>query len=159
MAAAISAGVLLYRRASDGIEVLLAHMGGPFWARRDAGAWSVVKGEHGEDEESYAAARREFREETGLEPPGGEPIALGDVRQSGGKRVTCWALEGDLDPAAIVPGTFTMEWPPRSGRMQDFPEIDRVAWFDCDTGRDKLVRAQTAFVDRLQEALGVDGAP
>jgi len=153
MTARTSAGVLLYRRTDAGVEVLLAHMGGPFWARKDDGAWSIVKGEHDEDEDGYAAARREFLEETGLAPPVGDPIPLQEVRQSGGKRVTAWALEGDLDPAAIVPGTFSMEWPPRSGVQQEFPEIDRVAWFDLETARRKLVRAQAAFADRLAAEL------
>lgn len=159
MAATTSAGVLLYRRSGGALEVLLAHMGGPFWARKDEGAWSIVKGEHGDDEDGYAAARREFREETGLEAPVAEPLDLGEVRQSGGKRVTAWGLEGDLDPAAIVPGTFSIEWPPRSGRQQEFPEIDRVAWFDCATARRKLVAAQAAFVDRLEDEVGSRRVP
>jgi predicted NUDIX family NTP pyrophosphohydrolase len=149
MAARTSAGLLLYRRRGEGIEVLLAHMGGPFWARKDEAAWSIVKGEYTEDEDAYAAARREFLEETGLEPPGGTAVPLGDIRQSGGKLVVAWALEGDLDPQAIVPGTFLLEWPPRSGREQEFPEIDRVDWFDPATARTKIVRAQTVFLDRL----------
>ncbi|MFJ6563241.1 NUDIX domain-containing protein [Streptomyces sp. NPDC091412] len=146
-----SAGLLLYRRSGDGLEVLLGHMGGPFFARREAGAWTVPKGEYDPEEPAWEAARREFREELGLPPPGGEAVPLGEVRQTSGKTVTAWAIEGDLDPAAIVPGTFTMEWPPRSGRTQEFPELDRVAWLGLDRAREVIVTAQTAFLDRLAE--------
>jgi predicted NUDIX family NTP pyrophosphohydrolase len=146
-----SAGLLLYRRTDHGPEVLLAHMGGPFFARRDAGAWTVPKGEYESDEPSWDAARREFQEELGLAPPEGEAVPLGEVRQAGGKIVTAWAVEADLDPAAIEPGTFTMEWPPKSGRVLEFPEVDRVAWFGLDRAREVIVRAQTAFLDRLAE--------
>ena len=116
-----SAGLLLFRRTGQGPEVMLAHMGGPFFARREAGAWTVPKGEYDADAPSWEAARREFREELGLPPPDGEAVPLGEVRQSGGKTVTAWAVEADLDPAAIEPGTFTMEWPPKSGRLEEFP--------------------------------------
>ncbi|GAA0661107.1 NUDIX domain-containing protein [Streptomyces thermocarboxydovorans] len=126
-------------------------MGGPFFARREAGAWTVIKGEYDPDEPAWEAARREFEEELGLPPPDGEAIPLGEVRQSGGKVVTAWAVEGDVDPAAIMPGTFEMEWPPRSGRMREFPELDRVAWFGLDRAREVIVKAQTAFLDRLAE--------
>lgn len=153
MAARTSAGLLLYRHGPDGPEVLLAHMGGPFWASRDAGAWSLPKGEHGEDEEPEAAARREFVEELGVAVPDGDLRPLGSVRQSGGKVVTAFALEADLDPDAIVPGTFELEWPPRSGRTRAFPECDRVAWFDLDTAREKLVTAQRELLVRLAEML------
>ncbi|MGW4820240.1 NUDIX domain-containing protein [Streptomyces sp. HYC2] len=146
-----SAGLLLYRRSGDGLEVLLGHMGGPFFARREAGAWTVPKGEYDPEEPAWEAARREFREELGLPPPDGEAVPLGEVRQTNGKTVTAWAIEGDLDPAAIVPGTFTMEWPPRSGRTQEFPELDRVAWLGPDRAREVIVTAQTAFLDRLAE--------
>jgi predicted NUDIX family NTP pyrophosphohydrolase len=146
-----SAGLLLFRRAADGPQVLLGHMGGPFFARKDAGAWTVPKGEYEPDEPAWDAARREFREELGLEPPDGEAIALGEVRQTNGKLVTAWAVEGDLDPAAVVPGTFTMEWPPRSGRLREFPELDRVAWFGLERARAVIVTAQAAFLDRLAE--------
>ena len=146
-----SAGLLLFRRTDHGPEVLLAHMGGPFFARREAGAWTVPKGEYDPDEPSWDAARREFREELGLAPPDGEAVPLGEVRQSGGKTVTAWAVEADLDPAAIEPGTFTMEWPPKSGRLEEFPEVDRVAWFDLDRAREVIVSAQRAFLDRLAE--------
>ncbi|GAA1414787.1 NUDIX domain-containing protein [Streptomyces thermospinosisporus] len=141
----------MFRRTGEGIEVLLGHMGGPFFARREAGAWTVIKGEYDPDEPAWEAARREFEEELGLPPPDGEAIPLGEVRQSGGKVVTAWAVEGDVDPAAVVPGTFEMEWPPRSGRMQEFPELDRVAWFGLDRAREVIVKAQTAFLDRLAE--------
>ncbi|MGW4081909.1 NUDIX domain-containing protein [Streptomyces sp. NPDC004822] len=146
-----SAGLLLVRRTDAGPEVLLGHMGGPYFARRDAGAWTVPKGEYAPDEPAWDAARREFQEELGLPPPDGEPVALGEVRQAGGKTVTVWAVEADLDPADVVPGTFTMEWPPRSGRTQEFPELDRVAWLPLDRARELIVKAQAAFLDRLAE--------
>ncbi|MFJ9037172.1 NUDIX domain-containing protein [Streptomyces sp. NPDC102406] len=146
-----SAGLLLFRRAPGGPEVLLGHMGGPFWARKDAGAWSVPKGEYEPDEAPWDAARREFREELGLPAPEGTPLPLGETVQSGGKRVTVWALEADLDPADMVPGTFTMEWPRGSGRIAEFPELDRVAWFGLDAARVAVVKAQTVFLDRLAE--------
>ncbi|MEV6024953.1 NUDIX domain-containing protein [Streptomyces sp. NPDC052036] len=149
-----SAGLLLFRRTDHGLEVLLGHMGGPFFARREEGAWTVPKGEYESGEPSWEAARREFREELGLPPPDGEAVPLGEVRQRGGKVVTAWALEADLDPAAIVPGTFTMEWPPRSGRLQEFPELDRVEWFGLDRARAVIVTAQAAFLDRLAEHSG-----
>lgn len=128
----------------------MAHMGGPFWARKDVGAWSVIKGEYEpERETARQAAWREFTEETGLPVPPGEPIDLGEVRQRG-KRVVAFAVEApDLDPAALVPGTFTIEWPPRSGRSLEVPEIDRAQWMDAATAREKLVAAQAEFVDRL----------
>ncbi|MFJ5265317.1 NUDIX domain-containing protein [Streptomyces sp. NPDC088387] len=146
-----SAGLLLFRHTDQGPEVLLGHMGGPFFAKKDAGAWTVPKGEYEPDETAWDAARREFREELGLAPPDGEAVPLGEVRQSGGKTVTVWAVEADLDPATVVPGTFTMEWPPRSGRTQEFPELDRAAWFALDRAREVIVKAQAAFLDRLAE--------
>lgn len=150
-----SAGLLLYRRADDGLEVLLGHMGGPFWATRDAGAWGVPKGEYEpETETAWDAARREFQEELGLAPPDGDAVPLGDVRQSNGKLVTVWAVEADLDPATVVPGTFRMEWPPKSGLTEEFPELDRVAWFSLDSARTVIVKAQGAFLDRLAEHSG-----
>ncbi|MFF5142707.1 NUDIX domain-containing protein [Streptomyces sp. NPDC013157] len=149
-----SAGLLLFRHTGAGLEVLLGHMGGPFFAKKDAGAWTVPKGEYEPDEPAWEAARREFREELGLAPPDGEPIELGEVRQTNGKIVTAWAIEADLDPAAIAPGTFVMEWPPRSGRIQEFPELDRVAWLTPDRAREVIVKAQAAFLDRLAEHSG-----
>ncbi|WNM33439.1 NUDIX domain-containing protein [Streptomyces sp. Li-HN-5-11] len=146
-----SAGLLLFRRADHGLEVLLGHMGGPFFARRDAGAWTVPKGEYEPGEPAWDAARREFQEELGLPPPDGEALPLGEVRQTNGKTVTAWAVEADLDPATIVPGTFLMEWPPRSGRTREFPELDRVAWLGLDRAREVIVTAQAAFLDRLAE--------
>lgn len=124
-------------------------MGGPFWARRDAGGWSIPKGEYEPDEQPEAAARREFQEELGLPVPDGELVGLGEVRQSGGKLVTVWALEATLDPALVVPGTFELEWPKGSGTMREFPEIDRVEWFDIERAREKIVKAQAPFLDRL----------
>jgi predicted NUDIX family NTP pyrophosphohydrolase len=148
-----SAGILLYRRGSEGPEVLLVHPGGPFWTRRDEGAWSIPKGEYADGEDAMAAARREFEEETGTAPPPGALVELGEIRQRSGKRVTAWAAEGDLDPAAVVSNTFSLEWPPRSGRMQEFPEVDRAGWFGADEARRRLVPAQAAFIDRLLERL------
>ncbi|MFI8169552.1 NUDIX domain-containing protein [Streptomyces sp. NPDC086081] len=146
-----SAGLLLFRPSGSGPEVLLGHMGGPFFARRDAGAWTVPKGEYEPGESAWDAARREFREELGLPPPDGEAIDLGEVRQANGKIVTAWAVAADLDPATIVPGTFRMEWPPRSGQLREFPELDRVAWFGLERAREVIVTAQAAFLDRLAE--------
>jgi predicted NUDIX family NTP pyrophosphohydrolase len=148
-----SGGILVFRRTSGQVEVLIGHMGGPFWARKDTAAWSIPKGEIDEDEQPLAAARREFAEELGLAPPAGDPIDLGEVRQSGGKLVSVWAIEGDLDPADVVPGTFQVEWPPRSGQLREFPELDRVEWLDVDTAADKLVTAQRVFLDRLTASL------
>jgi predicted NUDIX family NTP pyrophosphohydrolase len=149
-----SAGILLWRRGDGRLEVLLGHPGGPFFARKDAGVWSILKGETAADDEDLELlARREFEEETGHVAPDGPAIALGEVRQAGGKVVHCWALEGELDPERASSNTFEMEWPPRSGKTQEFPEIDRVAWFDLATARAKLNAAQTAFLDRLEDAL------
>jgi predicted NUDIX family NTP pyrophosphohydrolase len=154
MAAKRSAGIMLFRTENGQPEVLIAHMGGPLWARRDAGAWSIPKGEYAEDETSEAAARREFQEELGLPVPDGRLIDLGAVKQSNGKVVTVWALRGDLDPTRVVPGTFQMEWPKGSGVLREFPEIDRVAWFDLPRAGEKLVTAQREFLGRLAEYLG-----
>ena len=148
-----SAGILLYRLTGEGPEVLLVHPGGPFWARRDAGAWSIPKGEYDEGEDPRASALREFEEETGTALATTELIELGSVKQKGGKVVTAWAAEGDLDAAAVRSNTFTMEWPPRSGRRAEFPEIDQAEWFDPETARQKLVSAQAALVDRLLDRL------
>ena len=150
-----SAGILLYRIAAGGApEVLLVHPGGPFWARKDAGAWSIPKGEHGDDEDPQACALREFEEETGTALPPGALADLGTVRLKSGKHVTAWAAEGDLDADAISSNTFEMEWPPRSGRMEAFPEVDRAGWFGLEAAREKLNPAQAEFVDRLRALLG-----
>jgi len=158
--AAKSAGLLLYRRPPDaGLEVLIAHPGGPFWARRDEGAWSVPKGEYGDGDDPLAAAYREFREETGLDPPRAEPLALGELRQPGGKRVTVWALEGDLDVTHAVSNTFELEWPRGSGSVREFPEVDRVEWVGVDLARTKLLKGQVPFLDRLVAALSAERGP
>lgn len=149
-----SAGLLLYRRADGVVEVLLGHMGGPYFARKDDGAWSIPKGEYGADEDAFAAAQREFAEELGSAPPSAGYLPLGEVRQRNGKVVTAWAVEGDLDAEAIVSNTFELQWPPRSGRVQSFPETDRAAWFDLDAARPKVVAGQAEFLDRLRAALG-----
>jgi predicted NUDIX family NTP pyrophosphohydrolase len=155
----VSAGILLFRRGRGSIELLLAHPGGPLFARRDEGSWTIPKGEvEGESAPAVeddagrglvAVARREFAEETGHGVPAGTLIPLGWVRQKGGKRVHAWAVEGDLDPAAAVSNTFEMEWPPRSGSVQRFPEIDRVAWFGVEESRRRLKERQGPFIERL----------
>jgi predicted NUDIX family NTP pyrophosphohydrolase len=139
----------VFRRRPTGMEVLLGHPGGPFWARKDDGAWSIPKGEYGQDEAAIDAARREFTEELGLPVPVGELRSLGEVTQAGGKTVAVWAVEGDLDPATVTPGTFTMQWPPGSGNYAEFPELDRVQWFDLATAATKLAKAQQAFLAQL----------
>jgi predicted NUDIX family NTP pyrophosphohydrolase len=148
-----SAGILLYRLRGGGPEVLLVHPGGPFWARRDAGVWSIPKGEYEDGDDPLACALREFEEETGSTLPPGELVELDDVKQKGGKVVTAWAAEGDLDADAVRSNTFTMEWPPRSGRTAEFPEVDRAGWFGIDEAREKLNPAQAEFLDRLVERL------
>jgi predicted NUDIX family NTP pyrophosphohydrolase len=148
-----SAGILLHRRRGQKPEVLLVHPGGPLWARRDAGVWSIPKGEYGDDEDPLQAARREFAEELGSPAPDGEPLELGEIRQKSGKRVVAWALSGDLDAERITSNTFTMQWPPRSGRQQEFPEVDRAQWFGLDEAREKVNPAQVALLDRLAESL------
>jgi predicted NUDIX family NTP pyrophosphohydrolase len=148
-----SAGILLYRLTGEGPEVLLVHPGGPFWAKRDDGAWSIPKGEYGEDDDPLASALREFEEETGTPLEPGELVELGSVKQKSGKVVVAWAIRGNLDADAIHSNTFAMEWPPRSGRTAEFPEVDRAGWFDPPAARRKLVAAQGAFVDRLLEQL------
>ena len=148
-----SAGILLYRVGPGGPEVLLVHPGGPFWARRDAGVWSIPKGEYDDGDDPRACALREFEEETGTALPPGELIDLGSVTQRSGKVVSAWAAEGDLDAESIRSNTFTMEWPPRSGRTAEFPEVDRAAWLGIDAAREKLVAAQAELLDRLLERL------
>ncbi|MFV0131290.1 NUDIX domain-containing protein [Streptomyces sp. HMX112] len=148
-----SAGLLLFRTREGRLEVLIAHMGGPYWASRDAGAWSIPKGEYEPGEAAEAAARREFAEELGLPAPDGERVPLGEARQANGKLVTVWAVEGDLDPARVVPGTFRMEWPRGSGVSVEFPEVDRVAWRTPREAAPLLVRGQETFLARLEEYL------
>lgn len=148
-----SAGLFLFRRTggedAPGVEVLLGHMGGPLWAGRDDGGWAIPKGEYGPDETPRDAARREFTEEIGLPPPEGPYLPLGEVRLSSGKLVTIWAVEADLDPALMVPGTFSMQWPPHSGEVREFPELDRVAWFAPEVAEKKLIAPQIPFLERL----------
>ena len=152
-----SAGIALWRRRAGALEVLLAHMGGPLWARKDHGHWTIPKGEVEPGEELEAVARREFAEETGHPAPAGPMIDLGRIRQKSGKVVVGFGAQGDLDPAAAVSNTYEMEWPPRSGLLQAFPEIDRVEWFGLDEARRRLKAAQVPFLDRLEQALG-DGS-
>jgi predicted NUDIX family NTP pyrophosphohydrolase len=146
-----SAGILVYRRRGAGLEVLLVHPGGPLWARRDRGAWSIPKGEHDEHEQARRCALRELGEELGKSIDLGPLIDLGEVRQGSGKRVRAWAAEGDFDPAELASNTFSLQWPPRSGRWRDFPEIDRAEWFAPEEARDRLIPAQAEFVVRLLE--------
>lgn len=145
-----SAGIVLYRGCADGtVEVLLGHMGGPYWARKEAGAWTIPKGEVEPGEDLLAVARREFREELGVSVPTGDLTDLGEIRQSSGKTVRAWAVKGDLDATAIVSNTFDLEWPPKSGRIQTFPEIDRAAWFDLESAHSVIVHGQRPLLDRL----------
>jgi predicted NUDIX family NTP pyrophosphohydrolase len=150
-----SAGILLYRRSGDEPELLLVHPGGPFWARKDEGVWSIPKGEYTDDEDPRAAALREFEEELGTEAPADADalLDLGEVKQRSGKVVTAYAVEGDLDPDRIRSNTFATEWPPRSGQTREFPEVDRAGWFAPDEARAKLNPAQAELVDRLLERL------
>jgi predicted NUDIX family NTP pyrophosphohydrolase len=146
-----SAGLLLYRWTSAGeIEVFLVHPGGPFWARKDDGAWSVPKGEYSEDEDPLAAARREFTEETGIEIDG-DFLALGEAKQAGGKSVLAWAIERDVDAASIRSNLFSLEWPPKSGKVREFPEVDRAAWFSLPEARRKILKGQLPFLGRLAD--------
>ena len=143
-----SAGLLLYRRRNDAIEVFLVHPGGPFWARKDLGAWSIPKGEYTEDEDPLAAAGREFEEETGFRAPD-NAVALGELKQAGGKIVRAWAAEGDCDPAGLVSNLCEIEWPPRSGRKIEIPEVDRAGWFAINEARHRILISQAPFLDRL----------
>jgi predicted NUDIX family NTP pyrophosphohydrolase len=148
-----SAGLLLYRRRDGKLEVLLVHPGGPFWQKRDDGVWSIPKGEVDENESGMDVARREFQEELGVPAPHTDGTALGTIQQKAGKVVEAWAVPGDLDVTRSTSNTFVIEWPPRSGRMQSFPEVDRAGWFDLDAARRKLLPAQRPFLDRLEALL------
>lgn len=144
-----SAGLLLYRERENGIEVLLAHPGGPFWRNKDEGAWTIPKGEFGDDEDPLAAAKREFEEELGTKPPVGDYIQLKPIKQKNGKIVHAWAVKGDFDPATLTSNAFEMEWPPKSGRMKSFPEVDRAQWFPAPVAKQKMLFGQGALVDEL----------
>ena len=148
-----SAGILLYKRSGGELRVLLVHPGGPFWAKKDLQAWSIPKGEYSE-EDPLACAKREFHEELGGGEFTGEFLALGEIRQAGGKTVVAWAAEGDFDVTTLRSNTFELEWPPKSGRKQSFPEVDRAAWFAPEQAREKIVAAQGAFIERLLAAIG-----
>lgn len=148
-----SAGILLYRIANEILEVFLVHPGGPFWAKKDLGAWSIPKGEFEDDEDALIAAKREFEEETGM-PIEGEAMALAPQKLKSGKVVYAWAVEGDLDPAKVRSNTFEMEWPPRSGRVQSFPEIDRAGWYPVEEAIRKINPGQAGFIEELGEKLG-----
>ena len=147
-----SAGILLYRRREGMVEVLLGHMGGPYWAKKDLGAWSIPKGEYEPGEVPLAAAKREFEEETG-KPVSGEFIELIPLKQAGGKIIHIWAVEGDCDASSVRSNTFTIEWPPRSGKQQSFPEIDRAEWFPLDVAKEKLTKGQRGFIGQLERIL------
>jgi predicted NUDIX family NTP pyrophosphohydrolase len=153
-----SAGLLLYRRTGPAAQVLIAHMGGPFWRGKDEGAWSIPKGERSEDDDPLAVARREFEEELGAPPPDGVPVELGEYRQAGGKRVLVFAQEGDFDASDITSNEFEIEWPPRSGRMARFPEVDRAEWTDLATARARLVRGQVPALVDLARLIGAAAA-
>jgi predicted NUDIX family NTP pyrophosphohydrolase len=148
-----SAGLLMYRHRAEGLQVLLVHMGGPFWEKKDEGAWSIPKGEYGDDEETLAAARREFEEETGL-PSAGPFTALTPVRQSSVKTVSAWAFEGDCDPAQIKSNTFSLQWPPGSGQWRQYPEADRAEWFTIPNAKEKIVKGQVALLEEFEALLG-----
>jgi len=150
MAKKLSAGILLYRKRGDEIEVFLVHPGGPFWAKKDEGAWSIPKGEYAEGEDPLAVAKREFQEETGSEASGNFMV-LTALKQPSGKVISAWALKGDLDATSIKSNTFTMEWPPGSGKLQEFLEVDRAMWCDLATARKKLLPGQRPFLDQLQQ--------
>ena len=149
----VSAGLILYRRGADGLEVLIAHMGGPFWAKKERG-WSIPKGEVDPGEEPLATARREFVEEVGIAPPGSEPVELGEITQKSGKRVLAWAVEGDLDPGDATSITCQIEWPPRSGRTIEVPEVDRVEWVSPETAKSRVIEGQIPLFERLEQRVG-----
>jgi predicted NUDIX family NTP pyrophosphohydrolase len=144
----LSSGLLMFRGRESSLEVLLVHPGGPFWRKKDLGAWSIPKGEHLESEDPFAAAKREFEEETGMKPCG-QFLALGEIKQPSGKRITAWAFEGDCSPDEIHSNVFSMEWPPKSGKTQEFPEVDRGDWFTIKDAKIRILKGQIGFVDRL----------
>ena len=154
----LSAGLLLYRLADDGVEVLIGHPGGPFWARKDDGAWSIPKGEYTDDEDPWTAAQREFVEEVGLPVPDGPRLDFAPVKQSGGKVVTAFAVRADLDVTNSVSNTFELEWPKGSGKVREYPEIDRVGWFSVAEASSKLLKGQRPLLDSLLEHLADDGS-
>jgi predicted NUDIX family NTP pyrophosphohydrolase len=149
-----SAGLLLYRQRRDSLEVFLVHPGGPFWAKKDLGAWSIPKGEYAENEDPLTAARREFQEETGFPAPG-DCLELGQIKQAGGKLVSAWAAPGDCDPEKVVSNLCQIEWPPRSGRTLEIPEVDRAAWFTLDEARRRILPTQLPFLERLADSLQI----
>ena len=153
-----SAGILLFRGRGAQLRLLLVHPGGPFWTKKDLGAWSIPKGEHKEGDVPLAVARREFEEELGAQAPAGDAIELGELVQPSRKVITAFAMEGDLDPSRLKSNLFEMEWPPKSGRLQSFPEVDRAAWFPVEEARDKLLPGQRPFIDQLLERLGGEPA-
>jgi predicted NUDIX family NTP pyrophosphohydrolase len=157
----LSAGLLLYRIADGDVEVLIGHPGGPFWARKDNGAWSIPKGEYLEGEDPWTVAKREFEEEIGKSPPDGPRIDFTPIKQPSGKIITAFAVRGDLDLSGTVSNTFTLEWPKGSGKIREYPEIDRVGWFSVAAARSKLLKGQQPLLDRLLTALedGASGAP
>ena len=150
-----SAGLIMYRFYNKQLEVFLVHPGGPYWRQKDEGAWSIPKGEYTDDEDPFTVAKREFEEETGYRAEG-DFIPLAPIRQPGGKVVTAWAIEGDCDADAIRSNNFTMEWPPRSGRKTEFPEVDKAGWFPVSTAMRKLLKGQTDLIEQLSKALGYD---
>jgi predicted NUDIX family NTP pyrophosphohydrolase len=152
-----SAGLLLHRTSDAGVEVLLGHPGGPFWARKDDGVWTIPKGEYADDEDPWAAAQREFREELGLSAPAGPRLDMAPVKQPGGKIITAFAVRGDLDITHSTSNTFELEWPKGSGKVREFPELDRVGWFAIDLARAKLLKGQLPLLDRLLEHLADAG--
>jgi predicted NUDIX family NTP pyrophosphohydrolase len=149
-----SAGLLMFRRRKDEVEFFLVHPGGPFWRKKDLGAWSIPKGEYGDDEEPLEAAKREFQEETGV-VASGDFIPLDEIKQPSGKFVTAWAFEGDCSPGEIRSNTFSMEWPPKSGKMQEFPEADRADWFSLPSARRRIFKGQLGFLERCMVRIGL----
>ena len=144
----LSAGILMFRKRESSLQLFLVHPGGPFWRNKDAGAWSIPKGEYEEGKDPLDAAKREFHEETGIDADG-EFLPLGEIKQSSGKVITAWALEGDCEPSAVRSNTFSMEWPPKSGRQQEFPEVDRADWFSVTEAKKRIVQGQIGFIDRV----------